>query len=267
MCELFALSAHIPTTVRLSLQTFAERGGHTGPHSDGWGIACYEPTPPHGHPDALIIRDIEAASNSQWVSFVADAGLGGHTVLSHIRKATVGAVRLANTQPFRRELGGAVHVFAHNGDLDMATLDADSSFHPIGETDSEQAFCLLMCRMKAIWQTSTRPTLKARSDVFQTFCKDVRDFGIGNFLYSDGDALFAHGHKRTQADKEVRPPGLHVLERTCPSDPDALAGVYLQSSDPQQVILFASVPLSPEAWRPLNEGEIIVARGGVIERL
>ncbi len=38
-------------------------------------------------------------------------------VIAHIRRASFGPVELRNTHPFRREFGGRVHTFAHNGDL------------------------------------------------------------------------------------------------------------------------------------------------------
>ena len=40
--------------------------------------------------------------------------------------------------------GGLAHVFAHNGDLDPARLRARlplGAYRPIGEADSEYAFC------------------------------------------------------------------------------------------------------------------------------
>ena len=42
MCELFALSSRIPTTVGFTLERLARRGGIEGPHRDGWGVAFYE---------------------------------------------------------------------------------------------------------------------------------------------------------------------------------------------------------------------------------
>lgn len=256
MCELFALSAFHPTTVTLSLDAFARRGGDTGPHADGWGIAYFE------GPDAVVIRDTAPAAKSPWVDFIAQTGLTSSTVISHIRKATQGDVRLANTQPFRRECGGTVHVFAHNGDLD-ALPDVGDAFLPIGDTDSEQAFCLLMERMRAVWRGDTAPPLVDRTRVFTEFCADMRPRGIANFLYSDGDYLFVHGHKRTQADGVKRPPGLHVLCRACAVDEGALKTDGLTIADGgQTVTLFASVPLTDEDWRPLDEGEIVVVAEG-----
>lgn len=259
MCELFGLSSRTPTTVTLSLETFARRGGRTGPHSDGWGIAY------HDGRDALIVRDVVAAASSPWMPFITASAPMASTVLSHIRRATQGAVSLPNTQPFHRELGGRVHVFIHNGDLDGVQAPPQSRFRPIGETDSERAFCLLMERMSGPWLSAAdgTPPLSERAAVFRAFCAEMAPLGPANFLYSDGTTLFAHGHRRTQEDGVIRPPGLHVLCRTCATERNALAadGITIGPGG-QSVLLFASVPLSDEAWRPLDEGEIVVAEAG-----
>ncbi len=109
MCELFAMSSNAPATVSFSLSVLAEHGGKTAPHKDGWGIAYYEDS------DVRVLRDTTCASNSQWVQFVEQQELRSTLVMSHIRKATTGAIAIKNTQPFSRELGGHMHVFAHNG--------------------------------------------------------------------------------------------------------------------------------------------------------
>lgn len=41
MCELFAISSNLPTTVTFSLEEFSRHGGLTASHKDGWGIAFY----------------------------------------------------------------------------------------------------------------------------------------------------------------------------------------------------------------------------------
>jgi predicted glutamine amidotransferase len=41
MCELFAMNARVPTEASVHLGLLP-RGGSTGPHADGWGIAWYE---------------------------------------------------------------------------------------------------------------------------------------------------------------------------------------------------------------------------------
>ena len=42
MCELLGMSANVPTDICFSFAGLMHRGGHTGPHADGWGIAFYE---------------------------------------------------------------------------------------------------------------------------------------------------------------------------------------------------------------------------------
>jgi len=118
MCELFAMSAAQPADVHLSLEEFSRHGGLAGPHKDGWGIAWYEGA------DVRLVKEPTAASDSACLEFIQDRPFRSTLVLSHIRKATQGALTLANTQPFARELGGRMHVFAHNGDLDGARLRA-----------------------------------------------------------------------------------------------------------------------------------------------
>src|SRR3970040_386769 len=109
MCELFAMSARHASTVSLSLEEFSRHGGLAGPHKDGWGIAWYEGA------DVRLVKEASGASDRACIRFIQDHPFRSTLVVSHIRKATQGSVSLANTQPFTRELGGRVHVFAHNG--------------------------------------------------------------------------------------------------------------------------------------------------------
>ena len=42
MCELLGMSANVPTDIYFSFAGLVRRGGETGPHGDGWGIAFYD---------------------------------------------------------------------------------------------------------------------------------------------------------------------------------------------------------------------------------
>ena len=258
MCELFGLSSRLPTTVTLSMRLLAQRGTPVRQLGDGWGVAF------HTGDDALLIRQPEPAGDSAWVDFLETQRIRSRIVIAHIRRATQGEVSLRNTQPFARELGGRLHVFAHNGKLpgiEQFFAGAFHRFRPIGSTDSEVAFCVLMERLAQHW-TDAPPPPADRVAIVTRFAGELRALGPANFLYTDGDLLIAHGHRRTRADGRVAPPGLTMLTRACPLDRDTLgeAGVALQGG--QQVTLFASVPLTDEPWRPLAEGEIVVTRDG-----
>jgi len=268
MCELFAMSARYPAAVNFSLEEFARHGGLSGPHKDGWGIAFYEGR------DARIIRESIPAASSACERFLESEPIHSGTVLSHIRRATQGGITLANTQPFARELGGRLHLFAHNGYLDVSGMNdvGLAHFRPLGETDSERAFCHLLARLEPLWlDAGDSPSLERRRDVLEWFARELRDLGVGNFLYCDGELLFAHGHRRHQSDGEIRPPGLHFLSRRCSGESSAdieTTGLKVMSVENEQaVVLVASVPLTDEAWIPLAAGETLsVVAGQIIGR-
>jgi predicted glutamine amidotransferase len=193
-------------------------------------------------------------------------------LISHIRHATCGGNSHANTQPFMRELGGRVHVFALNGGfagIDDLFVRSVHRFHPIGETDSERGFCLLLDRLVKIWEAAV-PPLEARLAVVEAFAAEMRPLGIANFLCSDGEFVFGHGHRRTQAAGIVRPPGLWVRHRRRHGDhhlaEPASPGITIhheeQTADAQEMVLFASVPVTGGHWSPLAEGEIVVMSAG-----
>jgi predicted glutamine amidotransferase len=264
MCELFCLSSRQPTRATFSLKAFADRGGPDGRNVDGWGIAFYDGR------DARLYKEPEPARDSAWLDFIERQRIPTRLLISHIRHAIRGSITLANTQPFVREVGGRAHVFAHNGYLlgiEERLGRSNKCFQPIGETDSERAFCLLLETMARLWVESDPPSLIARLGVVSEFAAILRPLGPANFLYSDGDFLFAHGHRRTQSNGVIEPPGLWCLHRDCMVDADSLlpAGVSIVADGgAQELTLLASVPLSGESWRPLAEGEIVVVADGQV---
>jgi glutamine amidotransferase len=265
MCELFALSSRLPTTVQLSLERFARHGGLDGPHKDGWGVAYYVDR------DVRLVKEPAAAADSACLRFIQDHPFTSPIAVSHIRRATRGAAAMKNCQPFARELGGRMHVFAHNGDLDLARLRDSTplqSFQPIGDTDSEWAFCALLDRLRGLWLGGGVPPVEARLAVISEFAAAIRPLGPANFVYADGDAVFLHGHRRFHGDgRAAHPPGLHVLCRHCSArtEPAIIDGLSLEPEAEQEVVLAASVPLTGErGWHPLAEGAIVAARDGRI---
>jgi len=262
MCELLAVSTSQPTRLTFSLHTLASRGGEAGTTRDGWGVAFYQGD------DVALFREPAAAGNSPLVRYLETQGPSTNLAISHIRHATQGAVQLSNTQPFARVLGGRTHVFAHNGDLsgiDRSKALNMGAYRPVGQTDSEHAFCALLERLRPLWENNGPPSLQERMSLLAAFAADLRLFGPANFLYADGDALFAHGHRRIQpASGRIEPPGLWTLQKHRPSEdssPEHQGGVSI-SNAARSVVCVASVPLNDEAWRPLAEGELLAVRAG-----
>ena len=271
MCELFALSSSKPATVTYSLREFALHGGKTYKNNSGWGIAYFKDR------DAMLVKEAEPASDSPWVDFIANQAIESSCVIAHVRLATIGTPTLQNTHPFRRALGRHTHVFAHNGTLHG--LHEKYSFasmvnQPLGDTDSELAFCLLMERMTPIWtQGDEPPTIAQRFNVFSDFAREMATYGSANFLYSDGEVLFVHAHRRMYEESgefsDPRPPGLSMRScMTCQQEPEwGVQGCHVTLAD-QQTILLASVPLDENGWEPLPEGvAIALYQGREVERM
>jgi glutamine amidotransferase len=182
--------------------------------------------------------------------------------LAHIRHATQGAVALSNTQPFVRELWGRAHVFAHNGHLREGIMLDDAKRHrfmPIGETDSEAAFCILMERLAAGDASADR--LFA---TFAAFAREMRDHGPTNIIHASDGRLLVHADRRTQRSGVIEPPGLWLLQRQCRAQSQSTfagAGVSVVGAA-LHVALIASVPLTGEAWQPLDHGTVLELRAG-----
>jgi predicted glutamine amidotransferase len=266
MCELLGMSSSLPATLNLSLTELARHGGPPTLIRDGWGVAYYE------GPDVRLIKDAGPADKSDWIGFLRDHPLQSSIIVAHIRKATIGERAYRNTQPFTRELAGRTHLFAHNGWL-PGIFDTErfrsAHYAPVGETDSEQAFCGLLDRLQELWhRPGVIPPLDARLSVVSSFAAEMRSLGPANFLYSDGETLFAHGDRRKQAaSAKVEPPGLVFLERRCGEEAQVLSanGVSVKVSE-QTITLVASVPLTGEPWEALAEGEVIAISKGEVTR-
>jgi len=241
MCELLGMSARYPSALDTSLALFRPRGGEIGPHADGWGLAFFDGR------TARIYKEPIPASESQCLEFLQGYGLQSHTVIAHIRKANPPGVgrAYANTHPFEREAGGRSWVFAHNGVLPGIQAYTLGRYQPMGESDSEWAFCLLMDAIHdCLTQTGRLGDIEQTLQCLQPVIAEVNTLDEFNFLLGNGEHLFVHAHSE-----------LHLLRRECRID-----------GCDQRVILIATKPLSDEAWQYLLPNTLLVLKEGEIVR-
>jgi len=267
MCELLGLSSRGDVSFRYSLEAFALHGGKTHANKDGWGVSV------RSGRETFLVKEAAPANDSPWVRLMESQQIDTSLVLAHVRRASKGKLTLENTHPFKREMGGRVHVFAHNGDVSpvIETFPEQSTHsQPIGDTDSEHAFCLLLERLNRAWSgPGEEPDLGARMQILAEVGKELRSLGTANFLYTDNDFLFVHADKRRYDDdgviSEPRWPGLQLFKhRANEAKRFRAAGVDIGASEGPMTMV-ASLPLfDEEQWEPIPEGTVLALRDGEI---
>lgn len=258
MCELLGMSANVPTDICFSFTGLMQRGGRTGPHSDGWGIAFYEGK------GLRSFHDPEPSANSRIAKLVADYSIKSRVVISHIRQANVGQVCLENTHPFSRELWGYTWTYAHNGQLDPSLFDWPLKFyHPVGTTDSEYAFCWLLDQIR-----SRYPERPADMHELQRFihycCEQLRGLGVLNMLLSESTHLFCYCSTKLSWITRRAPFGEARLK-----DCEVSVDFYAETTPNDVVTVITTEPLTDnERWQRLETGEMIVfVDGEVVDQL
>lgn len=256
MCELLALSANTPTDMRFSFHGLTRRGGATGCHGDGWGVASFDPDGRGVH----LYREDAPAAFSPIAARVARLDLRSRCSIAHIRKATQGVVALENCHPFHRRWHGREWVFAHNGNL-VGPLPPSQLFVPEGSTDSEVAFCWILERLNAAGADPEE--LDASFATLVACSRRLEQLGTFNCLISNGSWLFAYASSRLHRITRRSPFGRATL-----ADDDLSVDFSELAGDRDVVTIVSTEPLTTdEEWLPLQAGEAVLLVDGEVVRL
>ncbi len=252
MCELLGMECNVPTDIVFSFSGLALRGGRRGPHADGWGLALYE-----GRAVRTFLEPA-AAAESPLASYIRGNPIKTRLAIAHIRKRTRGEISLANTHPFVRELWGRHFTFAHNGTVRGVARHPLGRFHPIGNTDSEYAFCAMMNRLGAAFPRGYPRDRRLLWRAVAAIGADIGKRGTFNFLLGDGTTLFARCATK-----------LCFLIRKAPfktatlADDDIVVDFAEVTTPRDRVAIIATTPLTrDETWTLGKPGEMWVFRQG-----
>ena len=259
MCQLLGMNCNTPTDVTFSFRGFAQRGGHTDQHADGWGIAFFEGDgSAEGDKGLRHFVDHQAACESPVAELIRRYPIKSRNVIAHIRKATQGRVALQNCHPFVRELWGRYWVFAHNGDLKDFAPRLHGCFKPVGNTDSERAFCWIMQELAK--SHAGVPSVQELTLTLRELAAQVAPHGTFNFLLSNGLALWAHAST-----------SLYYVERRHPfthatlSDEDLSVNFAEHTQPSDRVAVVVTAPLTTnEVWTAFAPGELKVFVDGAL---
>lgn len=265
MCRLYGFRGTAPTRLDCSLvraqnalmaQSRQDRRGL--PNADGWGIGSFK----DGQP---VIEKCDTAAHEDR-RFSESAGrVYSPTVLAHVRQATVGGARLANTHPFAH----GVWLFAHNGTLTALDRVAPGVEQEVGRellglrhgtTDSELIFLWLLSRMMQAG-IETDKTCEVPDRLTDLFAESVlllaaRSEAAGatppaklNLILTDGVTLVASRWGNT----------LFGLARRGVQDCEicGLPHVEKDLADGYRAAVVASEPITQEIWQEIPEKSVV----------
>ncbi len=253
MCRLYAMRANEPTRVECSLVRAqnalmyqSRKDADNLVHGHGWGVADYSDGIP------LVEKQTWAAFHGEHFKKAA-ARVYAHTVVAHVRRATVGGTSPENTHPFEH----GRWIFAHNGTIPNFLKVRDHMMPHIdpllqndirGTTDSEHIFYFLLSLHMEHPEVSLRKLVGQGLNMIMRWSSEIDPTArIGlNIILTDGDQLVGSRLGRTlwQLVRE----NLHV----CP-----ICGkthVHHEVDEAYRAVEIASEPLTDEDWRTLPDG-------------
>ena len=255
MCELLGIDSSVAIDVEFSFSGLALRGGRTGPHADGWGISLY---------DGLFARTFlepHPAFSSPLARFLRDNPIHTRLAVAHVRKMTRGGPAIENTHPFVRVFQRRHIVFAHNGTLPTVRDRPLRIESPIGETDSEHAFCVILEALREAYGPRYPEDPKQLGQTLFELGNQLGVDGVFNFLLADGRHLFARCGDSLWSIERRAPFGEVTL-----TDADVkvnLNDVMGATGADARLVVVATEPLPrDEPWQKAAPGDLWVFGGG-----
>jgi predicted glutamine amidotransferase len=254
MCELLGMVSNVPADLAFSFTGLALRGGQTGPHADGWGVSLYDGR------FARTFLEPHPAFSSPLARFVRENPMTSRLAVAHVRRKTRGTSVIENTHPFVRVFDRRHLVFAHNGTLPNVRdvrLEYES---PIGETDSEHAFCVILEALRKRHGACYPKDPFVLGQFFYELANGLGADGVFNFLLADGEHLFARCGDHLSAVVRKAPFGEVTLV-----DADLTVNINdeLQTVPGARMAVIATFPLTrDELWEDAAPGTLWVFRSG-----
>lgn len=230
-------------------------------HPYGWGFAWY----PAQTSSALVVKDPTSIGDNPLTKLLRDWERFASTVfLCHLRGAAR-TLQEQDTHPFSRSYAGRDWVLAHNGDLfgdleQELPLGEDPVFEPVGNTDSEHAFCWLMRNVREL---RARRLADVGWPTLLGWFRQLDALGTSNFMLTDGVDLVVYsdseGYNGLQWSR-LKPP--HATTRLETHDIE----IDLQDAEDRSrtLIVVATQPMSVGAWTPIGASQMLVLRRGAV---
>ncbi len=260
MCRLFSFKSVLQSQIHQSLVN-ADNAiiKLSEEHPDGWGVAYYVEDAPH------IIKSENKAIEDKIFQKVSGV-VTSHTVLAHIRNATLGSKSILNTHPFQY----GPWVFAHNGNIKNFNTHKNKLLRLIspqfirfilGETDSEILFFIVLSEViktnsfdkaielaiKNIINIVGELESDPNADNSNTFLTFIITNGKAMIAFQGGKPLNYSTHKTKCPENST----CNFYNKTCENK--------VPNNSAVNHLLVSSEPLSGQnVWTELKMGELII---------
>ena len=148
--------------------------------------------------------------------------------------------------------------FVRRAELSFFAPTADGSHAPVGDTDSERAFCHVLQSLRSRFPNGMPP----RDDLFAALVElagQISRHGELNFLLSSGDCLFAHcGSKLCYVVRQAPFAVAHLKDQDVSVD-------FSEVTNPDdRVAVIATLPLTDnEEWIIMNPATLMLFHDGL----
>ncbi len=260
MCRLFGFKSVLQSQIHQSLVNADNAIGRLSEeHPDGWGVAYYVEEAPH------IIKSENKAIEDKIFQKVSGV-VTSHTVLAHVRNATLGNKSILNTHPFQY----GPWVFAHNGNIKnfkenrtklLRLVSPQFIRFILGETDSEILFFIVLSEvMKSglnkksismainkIIEVVGAIETNTNADNSHTFLSFILTNGKSMAAFQGGKSLCYSTHKTKCPESAT----CNFYNGTCEKK--------VESNTVVNHLLISSEPLSGQnEWTEMKPGELVM---------
>ncbi|WP_435979426.1 class II glutamine amidotransferase [Psychrobacter sp. DM4] len=262
MCQLLAMNSKNPADIRFSFTGFRLRGGVTDDHTDGFGIAYFEPT------GLRHYCDDRSAMDSPLAELVSQTRIKASNTIVHIRQSDDSL--LSNAHPFVREIWGEPWVFSHNGKMTIQeAMDDDpirqgtSRYYcPIGDTDSEFAFCYMLNQLKERFEH--KPDDETLYAFLTEQCRFLAGYGLFNCLLSNGEWMLSYATTLLFHVTRQAPFASATLVDTDVNNEATMDFAQINSDDDVMTVIVTTPLTRDENWQQLAVNECVIFRDGSI---
>lgn len=229
MCELFGFSSQTEKDLSAYLNEFFS---HSDAHPNGWGLANFS-----DNNNIELHTECVSANESNVLPKLLSENTIFSNVFAHIRRATIGNVRIENCHPFiESDSNGCKWTLMHNGTIFSGTELVPYQKIQKGSSDSERILLYLIDNINSEIRRNGRAL--GSYEKFKVVEKVISDLSYRNkinLIIYDGEQMYVHCNMKNT----------------------------LFSKNIDGGVLFSTVPLdySP-IWQPVELTRLLVYKSG-----